>query len=220
MTAAGSEREAPPLEQLAEKLARAMPALDADGQRLSIALYRLLAEGKPVPPRRLAEEAGVTAKAVNERLDAWPGVYFGEGGVVGFWGLALEGMPHRLTAGGIELRAWCAWDTLFLPELIGTQAAVESACAVTGEAVTVTVDPPNGVSDVSPETAVLSFLQPDRPFDADVVMSFCHFVHFFQDSAVAERWTSEQAGTFALSVDDGFEVGRLTNRARFGGVLQ
>jgi hypothetical protein len=34
--------------------------------------------------------------------------------------------PHRLYLGDIELSAWCAWDTLFLPELLERTAEVHS----------------------------------------------------------------------------------------------
>jgi hypothetical protein len=42
------------------------------------------------------------------------------GHIVGFWGLSTTELgPHRLRGvDGVELSAWCAWDTLFLPELL------------------------------------------------------------------------------------------------------
>lgn len=110
-------------------------------QRVAISLYRLLAEGRPVPPERLAERAEVDAEELTRLLESWPGVYFDEAGVVGFWGLALDQMPHRLHVDGRKLRAWCAWDTLFLPELIGKPAAVASSCPTTGETVSLEVIP-------------------------------------------------------------------------------
>ena len=56
--------------------------------------------------------------------------------VVGFWGLALAGMPpHRITDAGTGLSAWCAWDPLFLARIIG-DLQVTTADPVTGEAIT------------------------------------------------------------------------------------
>jgi alkylmercury lyase len=205
--------------RLADELAAARPPLDPGQQRLALALYRLLAEGEPVTRERLADRAGADERGVARMLDEQPGVYFdNDGRVVGFWGLALDGMPHRLTIGDHELYAWCAWDTLFLPELLGTTATVESSCPTTGEPVTL-VSAPDGVREVSPAGAVLSFLRRDTPFDADTVTSFCHFVHFFASAQAGEQWTARHPGTFVLSIDEGVAIARATNRASFAAAL-
>lgn len=209
----------PNKEDLARELIAAMPPLDADEQRVALSTYRELAAGRPAYPERVATRAGVPPQRVEALLTSWPGVYLADGGVVGFWGLALADMPHRLQVGGRELRAWCAWDTLFLPELIGAPARVESPCPVTGETVALEVVPGERVRELAPETAVLSFLHHDEPFDADMIKSFCHFVHFFRDEPAARTWTARHQGTFALSVEEGFELGALTNRRRFGAAL-
>jgi alkylmercury lyase len=85
--------------------------------------------------------------------------------MVGFWGMALATMPHRVSVDGRQVPAWCAWDTLFLPELIGETATVESSCPTTGESVQLVVAP-DAVREVAPAGVVLSFLRPLGPFDA------------------------------------------------------
>lgn len=213
------DSKAAAMHDLARELAAAMPALAPREQRVAIALYRLLAEGRPVPPARLAERSRLRDDEVGRLLESWPGVHFREGGVVGFWGLALDEMPHRLHVDGRELRAWCAWDTLFLPELIGRPASVKSTCPATGETVSLEVIPGSGVRSVSPAGAVLSLLRREQPFDADMIISFCHFVHFFASEEAGAEWTARHPDTFLLTIDDGFEIGRLTNGARFGAAL-
>jgi hypothetical protein len=66
---------------------------------------------------------------------------------------------------------------------------------------------------------VISFLVPETQFNANVIESFCHFVHFFVSRAAASSWTAEHPGTFTLSVDDAYRLGKLTNRATFGAAL-
>lgn len=207
------------LPELAAELSAASPELGEQEQRLALALYRLLAEGDPVDPGRLAERVGLEEAAVPAIVDRWPGVYRNEAGlVVGFWGLALAEMPHRMRVDGRELRGWCSWDTLFLPELIGKTAKVESTCPTTRETVSLEVGP-EGPRNVSPAGAVISFMRPDGPFDADVVRSFCHHVRFFASAEAADEWTAQHASTFVMSIADGFELGRLVNRANFGAAL-
>lgn len=60
---------------------------------------------------------------------------------------------------------------------------------------------------------VVSILEPRGPFDADLIASFCHYVHFFVDPQAGEKWTSEHPGTFLLSLGETFELARLTNDA-------
>jgi alkylmercury lyase len=153
-----------------------------------------------------------------ERL-AGAGVYTDEQGrVVGFWGLSIRPMPHRLTVNGRDLYAWCAWDTLFLPELLGAAAEIESTCPATGQRIALTV---NGteVTSHQPAEAVLSFLRRDQPFDADTIKTFCHYVHFFANPEAGAEWTAQHDGTFTLSLADGSAIAKLTNRARYPSIL-
>ena len=66
---------------------------------------------------------------------------------------------------------------------------------------------------------MLSFLAPERQFDANVLRSFCHFVHFFASEQAAREWTAEHPGTFTVSVDDSFRLGQRTSAATFGAAL-
>lgn len=209
----------PEISELANTLAGAMPALPADDQDLALAIYRQLAVGEPVALGVLAEQLPREEGEIASTLHEWPGVFFADDGrVVGFWGLALSEMPHRFRVAGRTLHTWCAWDALFIPELIGQRAEVESHSPVSGEPVHLTVSP-EGVEEVVPEATAVSMLAPTEVFDANVIMSFCHFVHFFTSAEDAAPWLSEHPGTFLLSVNEAFELGRMTNRARFGTAL-
>jgi hypothetical protein len=42
---------------------------------------------------------------------------------------------------------------------------------------------------------------------------FCHYIHFFVDAQAGEKWTSEHPGTYLISLEEAFELGRLTNDA-------
>lgn len=200
-----------PVPPLAHELAAALPALDAGTRSTALALYRLLSHAEPVAVERLAERVDRPRADVERLLETWPGVYRDHRGrVIGFWGLALGGTPHRLSVDGRELAAWCAWDTLFIPGILGRPARVESTCPATGETIRLRVED-SGPVDVSPAGAILSFVRREEPFDADTITSFCHFVHFFASEDAADAWTAEHPGTFAMSIEDGYEVGRIAN---------
>ena len=195
------------LPELASALLRVFPPLDESGRRMALQIYRELAQGAPVVP----------AKEALAQLRSWPGVYFDEQErVIGFWGLTILPMPHRLRIGERRLYAWCAWDTLFLPMLLGTQIDVESACRSSGEPVRLTVTPA-GLDPAAPAETVVSFLLPEsQAVNANVITSFCHFIHFFRSSAAASDWLAQRPGMFQLPLADAYELGRLVNRARYG----
>jgi hypothetical protein len=92
------------ISELATELAEVTPVSDVTGQGIAVAVYRLLGEGRPVTPDALAERVGLAASEIAAVLDALPGVYRDErGAVIGFWGLALQTMPHRLLVDGRTL---------------------------------------------------------------------------------------------------------------------
>jgi hypothetical protein len=136
-------------------------------------------------------------------LRSWPAVFWdGHDRVTGFWGLALPGMPHRIRRAGTDLSAWCAWDPLFLAQVIG-DLEVATADPVTGEAITYRISGDGAVAGASHPAAVLSFLRPDQPWDDDVMTTFCHYVLHFTSPATAAQWTAARPGTFAISLGGG-----------------
>jgi alkylmercury lyase len=72
------------------------------------------------------------------------------------------------------LYAWCAFDTLFLPELLGATAEVESQCPTTGEQISLSVTRTE-VSNLHPAATILSYVHKDEPLDQHVINTFCHF---------------------------------------------
>ena len=199
-----------------QKLATLLPQMSPGEQRLSINLYRMLMGGKPASKSRLARTSGLTADEVASILDTWPGVHFdADERIVGYWGLSLTPTSHEIDFPDRQLYAWCAWDTLFLPEVLGEPASVRSNCPVTSTPITMTVSA-TGVEDLDPPTAVVSFvLPPESEINADIVNSFCHYVHFFADEHVAKKWARQHEGAFIVSVDDAFQAAQAKNQWQY-----
>jgi alkylmercury lyase len=202
----------------------ALPKLDLFEQRMSLELYRLLALGQPVSRAMIAERLGVTLEKINQVLNGWPAVFFdSRQQVVGYWGLSLPAAydsPHKMTIDGQAFSAWCAWDTLFLPQLLGKTANIESTNPASGEPVRLTVSPERA-EQVSSSDAQMSFVLPDvRSAQKDLVSAFCCFVHFFPTREVGERWVAQHDGTFLVSIDEGMAIGQKRNRTQYRDVLR
>lgn len=166
----------------------------------------MLLAGRPVATADLATAVGADVHFVEGALVRWPGVFRDrKGRIIGFWGLAIRGMPHRMTTDQGEITTWCALDPLIIAPLVTDEAHVESADPVSGEPIRLTVTP-DGVPSLAPPEARVSMLAPDGPFGHDVVESFCHFVHFFASEKTAQSWVSDHPGTFVLTIDEAFDV--------------
>ena len=196
------------VQDLARAIAAATIDIDERGRRIVVAVYDLLAQGDPVRPAEIAARAREPEALVVATLKGWPGVFWDDQGrIVGFWGLAIPEMDHRFHAeNGKPMYAWCALDPFLIVPVIGRPARVESKDPVTGEPITMTVTP-RGINDLSPASAVVSFLAPNKPFDFDVIESFCNFVLNFASHESAERWAAERDGIVLLPAAEAFEVG-------------
>jgi len=134
--------------------------------------------------------------------------------IIGFWGIAIDEMPHLLEVNEKTIYAWCAWDTLFIPELLDATAQITSHCASSGDAISLTISPT--CIESQSDQIMVSFLVPDKnELVENITTSFCHYVFFFRTRTLAKRWMAEHPGTFLLSLDAAFTVGRKMNAARY-----
>jgi alkylmercury lyase len=179
---------------------------------LALALLRELAKGEPVGAPALRNAGVGGGDELPAALSRWPNVHVDEHGrVVAFGGLSLARTAHGFAVGGRQLYTWCAWDTLFLPALLGQPARVESSCPETGSDVRLVVDR-SGVQQAEPEALWVSFPAPAATSTTDITGSFCCHVHFLAGRSAAVRWLSGHAGATVLTLRDAFELGRMATR--------
>ena len=201
-----------------------IPRFTEDASRLARELYGQLAQGKPVAHESLAEALGVSVDDVmallaDEQLKA-SAFYDDENRVIGFRGLAVAPMPHRFEVEGRNLFTWCAVDSLFIPELLGQSARVESKDPRTGRTIRLTVTP-GGVESVDPAETVMSYVAGDpevrKTNPAKVMATFCHHIYYLESPEVGAEWAREHGhGAFVVSLEEAFELGRIFNAAQFG----
>jgi alkylmercury lyase len=215
--------KSPTLDQYWEQLAAGLPPFSPDEQRAAVTLYRELAKGQPVDAAQLAQALGVSpsqGRALLARDSIKAFIYPDEQGrVVGFGGLATAPMHHRFEVDGRVLWTWCAWDSLFIPDILGKRARVTSPDPENGELVQLVVSP-QVIESAEPKDAVVSFVLPDaHDFDTsatNVMSKFCHFVFFFTSRSSGERWMAKHPGTFLYSPDEAFALAKRLNARNFG----
>ena len=204
--------------RLATVVAGALPVLDPRQRRAGIAVYRLLSVGEPATPEAVASLAGMSVAEAGDVMAGLPTAARRGTAVTGFLGLQQSPAAHRLRFAGAVCGTWCAWDTLFVPELVGRFARAESRCPVTGVEIVVEIDPSTGVVSADPHDTLLTFLAQPRPYAGEIADQFCRWMHFVGGPAAADCWAAaaERPDVIVLTLSAGVEVGRLTNRLVFG----
>jgi len=216
----------PTVDEYWEALANYLPTFSPEDQRVAVTLYRELAKGQPVDAAQLGRALGVApaeARGFLNRDSIKVFVYpDDEGRVLGFGGLAAAPMHHRLEVDGRTLWTWCAWDSLFIPEILGKRARVVSPDPDTGELVQLVLTP-DEIESAEPQNAVVSFLLPDaRDFDtsaANVMATFCNFVFFFASRTSGGRWVAKHPGTHLYALDEALALAKRLNARNFGSEL-
>ena len=104
---------------------------------------------------------------------------------------------------------------------------MESTDPNTKATVSLTVTPNSGILGIEPEEAVTSFLIPDNEISsemkADVINSFCHYLHFFESQKSAEEWVSQsdkKDELVILPIEDAYSIGLRKNEIQFGELLE
>ncbi len=181
--------------------------------QLLIHVVRALAKGRPIAGEaveRIVGKLGID-RAEAERFLRQVTERDGDDNVVGVLGLSLEQHPHRFTVSGIQMTAWCAQDTLFLPVMLQRTATVESESPLSKEKIRMTVGP-EGVQEVSPPGAVMSMVIVDPDTAAlntpdEIQMAFCRMIHFFVSPQEVEAWAAGRDDIETLSLAEAYDLG-------------
>jgi len=215
-----------PIDELVAAFARRVSVLSSDEQRAGIALLHELASGEPVTITQLAQALGNTVEAAEAFVKGpalKPFLYTNEQGrIVAFMGLTGTPTHHQLTIKGRTLWAWCAGDSLVLPELLDGTATIESRDPETGEPIRLTVSATR-IEAAEPKGIAMSWVRTDTwdpSSAARTRVSACHFIFFFASRASGERWQAKHPDkTLLLSLDEAFALVKRINAHLFGAEL-
>lgn len=213
------------VDELWKAAARSFPVLSPEEQQAGIGLHHQLSKGQPLTIAQLAQALGVSADAAETLVresTLSPFIHTDKvERIAGFDGLTVVPTHHQLTVNERTLWAWCAVDSLFIPELVGEPAKVESRDPETGELVRLTVSPA-GIEAMEPSGIAVSMMRPNAwdLTSADRIMaSACHFIFFFASRASGERWQLKNPETVLLSLDEAFVFAKRHNTHLYGAEL-
>jgi alkylmercury lyase len=180
-----------------------------------IKLFQLLLEGKPVSPDRLAAYLHRTQEEVADLIEG--AELDKDGNVVGF-GLSIVPTPHSNQIDGRQFYVWCAGDAITFPLLHKSTAVIESPDPISGEKIRLT-STPQGVQDVNPATAVVSWV-PKVDTPDNIRSRFCNFTHFFTSAATASEYIAQHPGLVIVPIEQVFQIGQsMWNREPFKSII-
>ncbi len=128
-------------------------------------------------------------------------------------------MSHKIILDDITLYGWCAWDTLFLPEILQQEAVIESDDPITKNKLRIRISASGKILE-APAGVVVSLVEPEEDkINHDVIASFCHFVFFFESEATASEWQHQNPNTFIIPLEDAVALSKSKNEIQFGKTL-
>lgn len=191
---------------------------EAETSRLAVGIYRLLGRGAPVDLMTLARRLEMTSEDCRKAIGAIRPSAIDiddDGRIVAFGGLSLAATAHRFRLADCELFTWCTFDAFFLPEILNQTAILETHCPVTKEAIVVDLAP-TAVAAVSPQSAVMSMVAPERQaYVENLRGAFCSHVRLFRDPGAFESWAASRTDVAMLTLDAATELARERNRQRY-----
>jgi alkylmercury lyase len=174
--------------------------------RLEILTYRILAEGEPVSPRRLARAASVPdeiTRTLFKHGKTRGGEWDAEGRLVGNV-ITLNPTQHHFRVKGNDLYTWCSLDAMHLPRLLNQTAQVASIDPVSGERIQLTI-PPQDYPTYHPPGTVLSIIL--APGDRSGPQSpLCSQMQFFAWRENAESWIQDHPQASIMTVEEVYQL--------------
>jgi alkylmercury lyase len=187
-------------------------------QRASLAIYRVLATGRPAVRPEIARALGVSPAALTKALSLLPAHSINaddRGRIVAFVGLSLVAAKHALLVGKNRLYTWCAFDALFLPPLLGTDARLVTTCPASGHQITVRITAASARAE-NARAPVVSMVAPSREDCCrDLRAAFCDHSNLFRDRRAFSDWSGKGREMLALPLDEAFAVALRRNQWRF-----
>lgn len=182
-------------------------ALDLDF-RLTVRTMQTLAKGKPVSPEQLAEIWEVPLEQVRSVLAgavaAGRAEIDSQGDLVGGI-LSLNPTPHRISMDGKQLYAWCAYDAIYAPGVVGKTAEISSQDPVSGDPIRIIITP-DGVTEVQPEDTVVSVVGGESDMRGGPKSPRCIQMLFFGSRETADKWLQGRHDVSILTVEEVFAI--------------
>jgi len=184
-------------------------ALELD-LRVTIKTIQALAKGDPVSAAQLADIWNMPLDQVQvilKQAEKNGRVEINTRGELVGAVLSLNPTQHQIFMDNQHLYAWCAYDAMYAPAVVGKPARIVTEDPVTGGNIQVSLTT-DGVEAIQPESAVVSVVDPGEDMSAGPESTRCTHMLFFESRESAEQWKQDRTGVSILTVEEVFELAK------------
>ena len=201
-------------EEHVEKTRQALEALP-DGAyeaelRLQVIAIQLLSKGEPVSPDQLAKAWGLPIEHVQsifEQASALGTLQLDESGNMVGTAISLVPSNHKFKIDGKKLYAWCAYDAIYAPGVIGKNAIIDSVDPISNGTIRIKVSP-EGVTESEPKEIFATVVGMDADARGGAESPRCNQMYFFASEENASKWAADHPGVAIMTVDQLFNVAK------------
>jgi alkylmercury lyase len=201
-------------EKYLEKTKRALDELPKGAYeaelRLQVIALQLLSKGDPVSPERLAEAWGMPltqVEAIFEQAGAQGTLQLDDSGKMIGSAISLIPSVHQFQINGKTLYAWCAYDAVYAPGVIGKNAVIESVDPLSNESIRIDVSP-DGVMGSKPEEIYVTVVGMEADSKGGAQSPRCSQMHFFVSEENVKKWSADRSGVVFMTVDQLYDLAR------------
>jgi len=176
--------------------------------RLQVIALQLLSKGVPVSRELLAEAWGMPLEQVNaifEQASVLGTLQLDNSGNMVGTAISLVPTSHKIRIDGKNLYAWCAYDAIYAPSVIGKNAIIDSVDPINHEPLRIKVSP-EGVTESEPKGIFATVVGIDADARGGAESPRCNQMHFFASEGNAKKWATDHLGVMIMTVDQLFDV--------------
>lgn len=192
--------------------ARGREALVPLATRAARIVLGLLADGRPVSAEQIATGTDRSVEEVRGWLEQARdhGYEVDDRGRLVGAALTLQPTAYEFRVRGNDLHAWCGFDTLFLPMVLGESARVRSTCAITDRPVRFDIDADGTITDAVPDTIQVAIVGPavTNCGTTGPASPVCRQMPFLANPRAGLAWQTAHPGVAVVSLADAIEVAR------------
>ena len=193
-------------------LSAMMPVLTLQQKLLANIIYQTLALGESVSMAMIMKKLNIStveAKILVNSLDEIEKDQ--QSNITGFRGLSLTRGEFNIQVNNRQLFCWCAFDTLFVADLLSTPCKVIAQCGQSQQALSFTIDR-NEIIYGHCESIFMSLALPSKEcYQSNLQACFCHYVKFFKSKKLAQTWAQEYSDICILPLQQAFELAKQRN---------
>jgi alkylmercury lyase len=205
------------LQSIVQQLQKLLPKLKKEERQIAKFLYQKLALGRSVAIETIANELQNPMQQIQDYLEQMAYVeYNAVGEISAYRGVTLNQTNHYVFHNKSKICTWCAFDTLFLADLLVKPVCISSNCPTCCKAIAFTVTDQD-LTSLNDTGIVMSFTFPNKiDYCEDLQNAFCSRVHFFCNEQCGSDWEDLSAEIDFFDLVEALEISRERNRQFLG----